>query len=80
MKRPFDPYGAGEFPTEQPFSQPEEEYGGCIEQQVEMSRRALAYRSRFETPDETTANNDAENFARIGRVAGAQIKSRGRLK
>jgi hypothetical protein len=78
MQRPFDPYGAGEFPTEQPFSQPEEEYGGKVEEQIEMSRRALAYRGRFNPSELPTA--DAENFARIGRVAGAQIKSRGRLK
>jgi hypothetical protein len=53
MQRPYDPYG-GEIPVEQPFSGPQEEYGGKVEEQIEMMRRALAYRSRFETPQPGT--------------------------
>jgi hypothetical protein len=75
MQRPYDPYG-GELPVEQHFSGLQESGGGKVEEQIEMSRRALAYRGRFNAPDETSG---AENFARIGRVAGEQIKSRGRL-
>jgi hypothetical protein len=49
MQKPFDPYG-GEIATQQPAPHgPTEEYGGKVAEQVEMSRRALAYRSRFET-------------------------------
>ena len=52
MKREFDPYSIGGGSSdlvENPFPGPTEEYGGRVQEQVEMSRRALQYRSRFET-------------------------------
>ena len=56
MEKPFNPYG-GEIPVQQPAPHgPTEEYGGCVETQVEMARRALAYRSRFETPAPDTGD------------------------
>jgi hypothetical protein len=63
MQRPYDPYG-GEITTHNPFPGPQEEYGGKVEEQVEMARRALQYRSRFETPEPDSSD--------VGRGSGAK--------
>jgi hypothetical protein len=49
MQRPYDPYAGSSDLVENPFPGVTEEYGGKVQEQVEMARRALEYKSRFET-------------------------------
>lgn len=55
MEKPFDPYG-GEIPVQQPYGGPTEEIGSTVADQVKVARQALAYRSRFETPQRDTGD------------------------
>ena len=58
MERQFDPYSAGGGSSdlvEQPYAGPTEEIGSTIAEQIEMMRRALQYRSRFESLPRTDA-------------------------
>jgi len=67
----IDPFG-GPIPIQQPGPHgPAEEYGGRVEEQIEIARRSLAYRGRFNQPD-TIA--DAERFAETERGAGVRGK------
>lgn len=58
LNRPYDPYGNSSEIIEHPFPGPIEEYGGKVAEQIEMSRRALQYKSRFETTLPTDAGAD----------------------
>jgi hypothetical protein len=70
MEREFDPY-EGSIPVQSPAPHgPQEDHsGGCIEQQIEIARRSLAYRGRFNRPD---TSEDIERFAETERGAGGK--------
>jgi hypothetical protein len=57
MERPYDPYGGEIAPMQPaPHGPVEDHSGGAVEQQNEMARRALEYKSRFETTPPSTGD------------------------
>ncbi len=57
-----------------PPQSPREEYGGQVESQIKMARKALNYRGRFSPPepgDAGTTAQDAERWENVRRGSGA---------
>jgi hypothetical protein len=78
MKRPYDPYG-GEITVHQPAPHnlggaTHEQYGGKVQEQIDMARKALNYPGRFQppTPGPSTTNDDAERWSNVERASGSK--------